>query len=66
MKKRLTINFGVLELSRWNAVVKEQINLTKSAVFGLRKAEPAPNIAQQVRASVKEARLGSPVPSYEG
>lgn len=58
----LTINFGRLELSRWNEAVKEQVNLAECAVFRLRHPEPAPNVAQEVGARVEQTGFGSPIP----
>lgn len=60
--QRLTVNLSILELSRRNAIIKEQVNLAEGAVLGLGKAEPAPDIAEKVCAGVKEAGFGSPVP----
>ena len=45
-------------------MVEEQVNLAKCAILGLRKSKVAPNIAEEVGASVEETRLGSPVPGY--
>jgi hypothetical protein len=52
----------MLELPRRNFIIKEQINLAKRAVLGLGKAEPAPNVAEKVCASVKEPGFGTPIP----
>lgn len=60
--ERLTVNLGILELSRRNVIIKEQVNLAKRAVLGLGKAVPAPNIAEKVGACVKEPGFGSPIP----
>jgi hypothetical protein len=43
-------------------VIEEQVNLTKRAVFGLRKTEPAPDVAEEVCSSIEETSFGSPVP----
>jgi len=56
------VNFGRPEFSCMNAIVKEQVNLAECAVLGLRKAEPAPDIAEKVGAGVEEAGFGAPVP----
>lgn len=56
------VDLGVLELSRRNMIIKEHVNLAKRAIFGLRKAEPAPNVAEKVGASIKQTRFGSPIP----
>jgi hypothetical protein len=44
-------------------IIKEHVNLAKRAIFGLRKAKPAPNVAEKVGASIKETSFGSPIPS---
>ena len=62
--KRLTVNSGILELPRRNLVVKQQVNLAKSAVFRLREAEPAPNVAEKIGPGVEQTGFGSPIPSY--
>lgn len=60
----LTIDFGILEFPRGNVVVEQQIDLAECAVLGLGKAEPAPDVAEKVCASVEKASLGSPIPGY--
>lgn len=59
------VDSRVLELSRRNVVVEHEVNLAKVPILGLRQAEPAPQIAEQICAGVKEACLGAPVPCYE-
>jgi hypothetical protein len=44
-------------------IIKEHVNLAKRAIFGLRKAKPAPNVAEKVGAGIKETSFGSPIPS---
>lgn len=44
--------------------MEEQVNLSKGAVLGLRKTEIAPDIAEEVGASVEETCFCSPVPCY--
>lgn len=61
--QRLTFNSGSLELARRHMISKEQIDFAKGAILGLRKAEPAPQIAEEVGASIEESGLGAPVPS---
>lgn len=63
-KRRPTIDFSMLELPRRHPIVEEQIDLSKSPVFGLGQTEPAPDIAEQVGSSVEERGLSSPVPCY--
>ena len=63
-QSRLTVNFGVLELPRWHTMIKQQVNLAESAIFRLRQSEPAPDVAQKVRASVEQCSLRSPIPGY--
>jgi hypothetical protein len=46
-----------------NVIIEEHVNLAKGAILGLRKAEPAPNVAEKVGASIKETSFGSPIPS---
>ena len=62
MKIGLTIDFGMFEFSSKDAVIEKQVDLTKSAVFGLRKAEPAPDKAKKICTSVEETGFGTPVP----
>jgi hypothetical protein len=61
-QERLTVNFGIFEHSRWNVIIKQQVNLAECAVLGLGKAEPAPDVAKKVGAGVKETSFGSPIP----
>jgi hypothetical protein len=63
VNEQLTVHLGILELSRGNAIIEEHVNLTKGAILGLRKAEPAPNVAEKVGAGIKETSFGSPIPS---
>ena len=58
----LTVDLGVLELSRRHLVVKEQIDLTERAILRLWKTEPAPDVAKQVRARIEQTSLGAPAP----
>ena len=44
--RRLTVNFGILELSRWNFVIKQQVDLAERAVLRFRKTEPTPYVAK--------------------
>ena len=46
-------------------VIEEQIDFAKGAVFGLREAEPTPDKAEEVRASIEKTSFGTPIPSYE-
>ena len=46
-----------------NMIIKKHVNLAKGAILRLRQAEPAPNVAEKVGASIKEASFGSPIPS---
>lgn len=64
VEKKLTINFGILELPRGNVVVEQQIDLTKCAVLGLGKAEPAPDVAEKICACIEKTSFGSPIPGY--
>ena len=64
IREPLTVNFGRPEFSCLNAIVKEQVNLAECAVLGLRKAEPAPDVAEKVGAGVEEAGFGTPIPGY--
>ena len=52
----------MFEFSSKDAVVEKQVDLTKSAVFGLRKAEPAPNKAEKVCTSIEETGFSTPIP----
>jgi len=56
------VDLGILELSRVNVIIKEHVNLSKRAILGLRKAEPAPKVAEEVGAGIKETSFGSPIP----
>lgn len=40
----LTVNLSMFELSGRNMILKQNINLAKGTIFGLRKPEPAPNV----------------------
>ena len=53
----------MLELSSRDVVIEKQVDLTKCAVFGLWEAEPTPDEAEEVCASVEETGFSSPVPS---
>ena len=48
-----------------NVIIKEHVNLAKRAILGLGKAEPAPKVAEKVRASIKETSFSSPIPGLE-
>ena len=63
-KGQLTINFRILELSRRDLVIEEQVDLTERSVLGFWEAVPAPDVAEQIRAGVEETGFGSPVPGY--
>lgn len=43
-------------------VFEHEVDFTEGSIFGFRKAEPAPNIAEQVRPSIEKASLCSPIP----
>jgi hypothetical protein len=45
-------------------VIEQQVDLAECAVLGLRKAEPTPDEAEQIRTCVEEAGFGAPVPCY--
>lgn len=60
----LTVHSRILELPCWNTIFKQQINLSKGAILGLREPEPAPNVAKEIGSSIKEARFGAPIPIY--
>ena len=45
-------------------VIEQQVDFAERAVLGLRKAEPTPDEAEQIRACVEEAGFGAPVPCY--
>lgn len=59
--QQLTVDTSGLELSDMNTVLKQEVNLAKSAAFGFWKSEPAPYITEQVGACVEEGGFGSPV-----
>lgn len=61
--QRLTFNSGSLELACGHMISKEQVDFAKGAILGLRQAEPAPYIAEEVGACIEESGLGAPVPS---
>lgn len=63
--KQLTVYFSILKLSCWNFIIKEQVNLAKGAVLGLGKAEPTPDIAEEIGSGIKESGFCAPVPCYE-
>ena len=41
---------------------EEQINLAETAIFGFWKAEPAPDVTEQICAGIEETGFGTPVP----
>lgn len=57
-----TVNLCILELPRWDLVLKHQVDFAKGTILGLRKAEPAPNIAEKIGPGIEEACFGAPVP----
>lgn len=58
----LTVDLGSPKLSSRNTVVKQYVNFTECAILGLRQTEPAPDVAEEIRAGIEEGRLCSPVP----
>jgi hypothetical protein len=43
-------------------VIEQQVDFAERAVLGLGEAEPTPDEAEEIRACVKEAGFGAPVP----
>jgi hypothetical protein len=63
MSDRLTVHFAAFEFPCGNFVLKEQINLSKGPVLGLRQTEEAPSETQKVGASIEQSSFGTPIPS---
>ena len=60
----LTVDLGMLEFSGRYMILKHQVDFTKGAILGLWQTEPAPDVAQQIRAGIEETCLCSPIPCY--
>jgi hypothetical protein len=59
---QLTVSFCSLELSCRDLVFEQQVNLAETTIFSFWQAEPAPDVAKQIRAGVKETGFGAPIP----
>lgn len=55
----------MLELPRRHLVLEQQIDLSEWTVLGLRQAEVAPDIAEQIGSCVEESGLCTPIPTYK-
>jgi hypothetical protein len=46
-------------------LLEEHVNFAERSIFGLWKTEPAPYVAQQVRAGIEQRRFCTPIPAYD-
>jgi len=52
----------VFGLSRWNVVVKQQVDLANASILSFWKSEPTPLVAEEIDSGVEESSLYAPVP----